>query len=531
MSLLALDKLSVTFHGGASSVEAVKNVSLNIRKGEFFALVGESGSGKSVSAQAIMRLLPDSAQIDGRILFDGEDITSMKEKALLGLRGKRIAMIFQEPMSALNPLHTIGRQIEEMIRLHQPELKGEARKDHLHELLDQVGLSKFKDRLDAFPHQLSGGERQRVMIAMAMANAPDLLIADEPTTALDVTLQAQILGLLKKLQQERNMSVLLITHDLTIVQNLADRVGVMQQGKLVEQGDVQTLFASPKEAYTKQLIEAIPKGRALPLPDNARQVLSCEALSVFYQQKTSFFTSGKHAVCAVDNASIQLHEGETLGIVGESGSGKTTLALSLLRLIPSQGPIVFLGGRIDQAKGAALRKLRSDLQIVFQDPYASLNPRLNILDIITEGLMVHHAHLSKSERLERANTILGSVGLEHAMLYRYPHEFSGGQRQRISIARAMILAPKVVVLDEPTSALDVSVQAQILELLKRFQTGQNIAYLFITHDLRVIRAISHRVAVMRAGEIIEHSPTDALFESPAHDYTKKLMETAFHTSV
>ncbi len=523
MSLISVQNLSVTFQSGETSVQAVRKLSFDIAQGEFVAIVGESGSGKSVTAQAIMRLLPGSTHISGQIQFDGEELTTLPESAMQRIRGKRIGMIFQEPMSALNPLHNIGRQIDEMLLTHQPNLGKAARLERLHRLLDDVGLEAFKSRMNAYPHQLSGGERQRVMIAMAMANDPELLIADEPTTALDVTLQAQILALLKKLQRERNLSVLMITHDLTIVQHLADRVCVMQQGELVESGPTQTLFYAAKEDYTKQLLSAIPKGSAVALPADAAALLSCENLNVFYQKKQGLFARKSVQNAAVKAASFSLKTGETLGLVGESGSGKSSLGLALLRLIQSEGPIVYLGKDISAVKGHALRELRSDLQIVFQDPYASLNPRMTVEQIVGEGLRVHQPHLNKAERRARAEQTLISVGLEPAMLSRYAHEFSGGQRQRISIARAMILAPKLVVLDEPTSALDVSVQSQVL---KKFQSEQHISYLFISHDLRVVRSISHRVMVMRQGEIIEHQDTEMLFENPQHDYTRTLIETS-----
>jgi microcin C transport system ATP-binding protein len=526
MSLVSVQNLSVTFQSGDTKVDVVRDLSFDIAQGQFVAIVGESGSGKSVTAQAIMRLLPSSTHISGQIQCDGEELTTLPESAMQRIRGKRIGMIFQEPMSALNPLHTIGRQIDEMLLTHQPDLSKSARLERLHGLLDDVGLEDFKTRLNAYPHQLSGGERQRVMIAMAMANNPELLIADEPTTALDVTLQAQILALLKKLQKARKLSVLMITHDLTIVQHLADRVIVMQHGTLVESGQTQNVFDAPKQAHTKQLLSAIPKGSAVPLAADASALLACEKLSVFYQKKQSLFARKSAIKAAVKEASFSLKSGETLGLVGESGSGKSSLGLALLRLIQSDGPIVYLGQDISTLNGRALRPLRADLQIVFQDPYASLNPRMTIEQIVGEGLRVHQPHLSKAQRRVHAEQTLISVGLEPEMLSRYAHEFSGGQRQRISIARAMILAPKLVVLDEPTSALDVSVQAQVLELLKKFQSEQQVSYLFISHDLRVVRSISHRVMVMRNGEIIEHQETENLFESAQHDYTRTLIETS-----
>lgn len=528
MSLLRVEHLSVTFATGDSHVAAVKDVSFELHKGEFLAIVGESGSGKSVTAHAIMRLLPDSAQIGGSIDFGGECLSALPEAAMRGVRGKRISMIFQEPMSALNPLHSIGRQIDEMFLTHQPQLSKSERLVRMQALLESVGLEAFAARLDAYPHQLSGGERQRVMIAIAMANDPEILIADEPTTALDVTLQAQILSLLKQLQQERNLSIIMITHDLTLVRNLADRVCVMQGGELVESAPTQQLFASPKAAYTKALLAAIAHGSAQPVAPDAIECLSCELLNVFYARKTGLWARSGDQSQAVKNVSLSIRSGETLGLVGESGSGKSSLGLALLRLIPSRGPIVFLGSRIDSLAPRTLRPLRSKLQIVFQDPYGSLNPRMNVGQIISEGLRVHQPNLSGRERLERAQQTLVSVGLDAAMVGRYPHEFSGGQRQRIAIARAMILQPKLVVLDEPTSALDVSIQGQILELLKRFQREQQISYIFISHDLRVVRAISHRIAVMKQGAIVELGETEAMFENPQHEYTRRLIQTAFH---
>lgn len=526
MSLLQVDALEVCFAQGNEQVTAVDALSFSVDKGECLAIVGESGSGKSVSAMAIMRLLPDNARQSGRIQLTGSELNGLTESQMQAVRGKRIGMVFQEPMSALNPLHPIGRQIDEMIRLHQPQCSKAQRLALLHDVLDQVGLGKFHDRLQAYPHQLSGGERQRVMIAMAIVNAPELLIADEPTTALDVTLQAQILTLLKKLQREREMGLMLITHDLTIVEHIADRVLVMRHGKAEETAPVQQLFRQPATSYSKQLLASVPKGEAVALAHDAKPVLSTDGLSVRYG-KSGGIGSASKKFTAVNSARLSLREGETLGIVGESGSGKSSLGLALLRLIASDGPILFLGQDITGLRGRALRALRQSMQIVFQDPYASLNPRLTVCDIVSEGLRVHQPALSASEREAKAAQALESVGLEVAMLYRLPHEFSGGQRQRISIARSIILSPRVIVLDEPTSALDVSVQAQVLELLKRFQQQEQLSYLFISHDLRVVRAISHNVIVMREGEIIEQAETHRLFEHPQHEYTRRLIRTAF----
>lgn len=522
MSLLHINDLSIRFPSQSEDRLAVHKASLSVAKGVWLALVGESGSGKSVTAQAILRLLPDYAHISGEIHFDGQDVLALTPSELRKLRGSRISMIFQEPMTALNPLHTIGRQISEIIDLHQKLNKADTHARVL-EVLEMVGLSHFASRLDAYPHQLSGGERQRVMIAMAMANRPDLLIADEPTTALDVTLQRQILRLLKELQQKHGMAILLITHDLTIVRQLADRVAIMKQGEVVEQGTAKEVFAAPKHNYTQALLASEPKGHALPLPANAPELLHCEQLKVHFPIRKGLLGRVHSHVKAVDGVSLQLKAGQTIGIVGESGSGKTTLGLALLRLISSNGPIVFMGTAIDGLPAAALRPLRKQMQLVFQDPFSSLNPRLCVGQIIGEGLRVHHPEISREQRRQRAGDMLERIGLSRDMWDRFPHEFSGGQRQRISIARAMILKPSLVVLDEPTSALDLTVQTQILELLKTFQREEGCAYLFISHDLRVIRTISHEVMVMHKGKVVEHQATEKLFESPQQDYTRELL--------
>lgn len=527
MSLLSIKDLSITFDIGRHTVEAVKNVSLDIRKGEMVALVGESGSGKSVTAHSIMQLLPSSANIlSGDIQFDNQALLHKPESAIRALRGTRISMIFQEPMSALNPLHTIGKQIAEVITIHNSYSRVK-QKNRINELLEMVGLEKFKNRLNAYPHQLSGGERQRVMIAMAMANQPDLLIADEPTTALDVTLQQQILSLLKELQVSQHMGILLITHDLTIVKRLADHVAIMRRGEIVEQGRIDSVFTAPKHDYTKILLSSEPKGSALPTPEDSKTVITTDKLKVHFPIKRGLLGRTVDYVKAVDGISLDLKSGQTIGIVGESGSGKTTLGLALLRLIKSDGPIVFLGHPIHIMHQYNLRHLRNEMQIVFQDPFASLNPRMSIGDIIAEGLEVHQPKQSKAERQARVASILEQVGLEKEMMPRYPHEFSGGQRQRINIARAMILKPKLVLLDEPTSALDLTVQSQIIDLLKQFQASDNLAYLFISHDLRVVKAISHKVIVMRHGKVVEQNDTYELFVNPHHEYTKMLIHAAF----
>ena len=527
MSALDIKQLSVSFRSGARTVHAVQDVSISLQKGELMALVGESGSGKSVTALAAMQLLPSNAShIEGEICIGEENILNASDRMLRTIRGKKIAMIFQEPMTALNPLHTIGKQLREMLSLHQP-LKRKEQDARISELLDMVGLEKFKDRLHTYPHQLSGGERQRVMIAMAMANNPDVLIADEPTTALDVTLQVQILSLLKKLQKSHDMAILLITHDLTIVKKMAERVAIMQQGKIVETGDTKAIFAAPSHPYTQHLLSCEPKGPPLPIPADAAEMMATNELKVHFPIKKGLLRRTVDHVRAVDGITAHIRAGETLGIVGESGSGKTTLGLALLRLIPSDGPIVFCGESIDTYNSKALRRMRSDMQLVFQDPFSSLNPRMSVGDIIAEGLQVHFPALSRDERTSRVCALLEKVGLEANMADRYPHEFSGGQRQRIGIARAMILKPKFVVLDEPTSALDLSVQTQIIDLLKTFQKEDQLGYMFISHDLRVVKAISHRLIVMRNGKVVESGDAASLFEQPQSDYTKLLMDAAF----
>ncbi|MDX1975040.1 MAG: dipeptide ABC transporter ATP-binding protein [Rickettsiales bacterium] len=521
MTLLAIDNLHVTFPG----TEAVKGVSFSIARGEMVALVGESGSGKSLTALSCLQLQPHEARLQGQVLFEGGDLLKASPHMIKAIRGKRVGMIFQEPMTALNPLHTVRRQISEMF--HDQKLSDAQIHTRLLELLEQVGLAHFKDRLDAYPHQLSGGERQRVMIAMAIANKPDLLIADEPTTAVDVTIQAKILKLIKELQLSMGMAVLFITHDLTVVRRLADKVVVMSKGEVVEQGPVKQVFTAPAHPYTQHLLASEPKGSPAPAPLDAKPVISCDKLKVYFPIRKGILRRVHGEVKAVKELSISIAESSTLGVVGESGSGKTTLGFALLRLIKSDGKIVFLGESTEQLRGQALRGLRNRMQMVFQDPYASLNPRMTIRQIIDEGLALHYPELRPGQRLEEIERILEEVGMPSNILERYPHEFSGGQRQRISIARAMVLKPKFVVLDEPTSALDLTIQSQIIELLKSFQQRYGLSYMFISHDLRVVRAISHHIAVLRGGELVEYADTNSIFTQPKTDYTKTLIEAAF----
>lgn len=522
MTLLSIDKLSVTF----GQFRAVHDMTLSIHPGEMLALVGESGSGKSITALSVMGLLPPGAHATGSVRFQEGELLGASEMRMRSLRGNRIGMIFQEPLTALNPLHTIGRQIGEVLKIHQRSTP-EQRRARVAELMEHVGLAYLISRMDAYPHQLSGGERQRVMIAMAIANRPDLLIADEPTTAVDVTVQRTILELLKRLQREMNMAMLFITHDLTIVRRLSDSVAVMKEGRVVEAGPVRDLFDTPYHPYTKHLLSCEPKGPAVALPKKPAELLHCEDLKVYFPIKSGLFRRTKGYVKAIDGVTLSVSEGETLGIVGESGSGKTTLGFALLRLAPSQGKIVFLGNAIDSVRGAPLTALRRHMQPVFQDPYGSLNPRMPIGDIIGEGLLVHEPLISPEARARLVAEVLTEVGLPPDIQHRYPHEFSGGQRQRISIARALILKPKLIVLDEPTSALDLSVQSQIVALLKELQVKHRLSYLFISHDLRVVRAIAHRIAVMKQGKIVEQAHGEALFTSPREPYTKHLIEAAF----
>ncbi|NUS21132.1 MAG: ABC transporter ATP-binding protein [Mesorhizobium sp.] len=527
-ALLSVQDLSVAFAQGGKQSIAVDHISFDIAKGETVALVGESGSGKSVSALSVLKLLPYPAAShpSGKILFGGADLLAMNEKALRGVRGNKITMIFQEPMTSLNPLHTIEQQIVEVLQLHQGLRDAPARSRTL-ELLTEVGIRDPQKRLDAYPHQLSGGQRQRVMIAMALANEPELLIADEPTTALDVTVQAQILELLAKLKSRKGMSLLFITHDLGIVRRIADRVCVMTKGKIVESGPTREIFANPQHAYTKHLLAAEPKGKPPAANPGAKAVMTGKDIKVWFPIKKGFFRTTVDHVKAVDGIDVTVRAGQTLGVVGESGSGKTTLGLALARMISSNGTINFNGRDINQLSFSAMRPLRRELQIVFQDPFGSLSPRLSVSEIIEEGLKIHEPKLSPDERDDKVVAVLKEVGLDPETRHRYPHEFSGGQRQRVAIARAMVLNPRFVMLDEPTSALDMSVQAQVVDLLRNLQAKHNLAYLFISHDLKVVRALANDVIVMRNGQIMEAGPSEQIFSSPQTDYTRALMAAAF----
>ncbi|MFO0993561.1 MAG: ABC transporter ATP-binding protein [Hyphomicrobiales bacterium] len=530
--LLDIRDLSVAFRQGGRTTVAVDHVSFSINKGETLALVGESGSGKSVSALSILKLLPypPAEHPSGEIYFNGKELLRSDEAELRKVRGNKITIIFQEPMTSLNPLHTVERQISEILEIHQRVTGAKARQTVI-ELLTKVGIRDPETRLQDFPHQLSGGQRQRVMIAMALANKPDLLIADEPTTALDVTVQAQILKLLKDLQKEFGMAMLLITHDLGIVRRMADNVCVMQHGKIVEAGPTEKIFSDPQHPYTRMLLSAEPKGSPPKSDPSAPVVMETKGLKVWFPIKRGFFRKVVGYIKAVDGVDATVRAGQTLGVVGESGSGKTTLGLALLRLISSQGPIVYLGKRIDGFAAREMRPLRKELQIVFQDPYGSLSPRLSILQIVEEGLIVQGKDLSADERRARVAKALSEVGLDPETMDRYPHEFSGGQRQRIAIARALALEPKFIVLDEPTSALDMSVQAQIVDLLRELQKKHNLAYLFISHDLKVVRALANEVIVMRNGLAVETGPAAQIFDAPQSEYTKALIAAAFQLKV
>ena len=526
--LLSVRDLSIAFHQGGRETLAVDKVSFTLERGKTLALVGESGSGKSITALSIVKLLGATSATypSGHVFFKGDDLLLADEDRLREVRGNEITMVFQEPMTSLNPLHSIEKQIGEILELHG--MRGEVQlRQRVIELLSEVGIPDPATRLSAYPHQLSGGQRQRVMIAMALANRPDLFIADEPTTALDVTVQAQILKLLKELQAKLGMAMLFITHDLGIVRKIADDVCVMQKGRIVESGPVDEVFQNPQHAYTKALLAAEPKGTPAPANPDARPIVSAEDIKVWFPIKRGFMRRTIGHVKAVDGISLTVREGETVGVVGESGSGKTTLGLALLRLIRSEGPIAYLGSRIDGLGSKDMRPLRRHMQIVFQDPYGSLSPRMSVADIVEEGLAVQDKGLSAAQRREIVARALADTGLDPASMDRYPHEFSGGQRQRIAIARAMALNPKFVVLDEPTSALDMSVQAQIVDLLRDLQKQRNLAYLFISHDLKVVRALASELIVMRNGKVVESGPAKDIFAAPKNDYTRTLFAAAF----
>jgi microcin C transport system ATP-binding protein len=526
--LLDVRDLSVAFrHGGGTSV-AVDHISFEIRRGQCVALVGESGSGKSVSALSILKLLPypTASHPSGSIHFKGRELIDLSEREIRSLRGNDISIIFQEPMTSLNPLHTIEAQIGEILQLHG-SIRGSMARARILELLTQVGIPDPESRLGSYPHQLSGGQRQRVMIAMALANEPDLLIADEPTTALDVTVQAQILALLAEIRARLGMSLLFITHDLGIVRRIADVVCVMNNGKIVEQGPVEQVFTAPKHRYTQALLAAEPKPDPAPPRPAAPVVISTSDLKVWFPIKRGLMRSTVGHIKAVDGVSLTVRKGETLGVVGESGSGKTTLGLALLRLISSQGPIVFLSKDIQGLRFKAMRPFRRDMQIVFQDPFGALSPRMSVGDIVAEGLSVHQRALSEADRELRVIKALTDVGLDPETRFRYPHEFSGGQRQRISIARAVVLEPSFVVLDEPTSALDMLFQAQMVDLLRELQRKHDLTYVFISHDLRVVASLASHLIVMRNGKVVEEGPASELFKHPKTDYTRALFAAAF----
>ncbi|MEX4006487.1 ABC transporter ATP-binding protein [Neoaquamicrobium sediminum] len=526
--LLSVRDLSVAFTQGGAQNLAVDRVSFDIARGETVALVGESGSGKSVSALSVLKLLPYPAASHpwGEILFHGENLLAGGEKELRKVRGNKITMIFQEPMTSLNPLHTIEQQIGEILKIHRGMGDKQARARTL-ELLHEVGIQQPERRLGAYPHQLSGGQRQRVMIAMSLANEPELLIADEPTTALDVTVQAQILELLDELKKKNGMSMLFITHDLGIVRRIADKVCVMTKGRIVEAGPTSEIFENPQHEYTRHLLAAEPKGTAPKANPDAETVMTGDDIKVWFPIKQGFFRNTVDYVKAVDGIDVVVKAGQTLGVVGESGSGKTTLGLALSRMISSEGRIMLGQKEIDGYSFKQMRPLRSEMQIVFQDPFGSLSPRMSVSEIIEEGLKIHEPNLSVDERDAMVVDVLGEVGLDPATRFRYPHEFSGGQRQRIAIARAMVLKPRFVMLDEPTSALDMSVQAQVVDLLRDLQKKHDLAYLFISHDLKVVRALSNHVIVMRNGKVVEQGSTEQIFENPQTDYTRALIAAAF----
>ncbi|HEX4366668.1 MAG TPA: ABC transporter ATP-binding protein [Rhodopila sp.] len=522
MSLVSVEDLTVSFGGRP----VVDGVSFTLDRGETLALVGESGSGKSLTALSLLQLLPPGATCDGRVVMDGQSMIGAGDKVLRRLRGGIAGMIFQEPMTSLNPLTRIGQQIAEAVQLHQRTTSAAARARVI-KLLHEVGFPDAAHRLDAFPHQLSGGQRQRVMIAMALANDPALLIADEPTTALDVTIQAQILKLLAAEKSARGLALLLISHDLAIVRRYADRVCVMKDGVVVEAGTVSDVFDSPQHSYTQMLLAAEPRGRPQPLRAGVPTLMQGSDVKVHFAIRRGILRRPVGHVRAVDGVNVVVHEGETVGLVGESGSGKSTMGYALLRLVTAEGCIRFDGSDLAELDKKQLRRLRADMQIVFQDPFGSLSPRLTVAEIIAEGLSVHEPALSRTERGKRVAAALEEVGLASNIGDRYPHEFSGGQRQRVAIARAMVLKPRFVVLDEPTSALDMSVQAQIVDLLQQLQQDHHLGYLFISHDLKVVRALAHRIVVLRGGKVVEEGPAEDVLARPRHDYTRALMAAAF----
>ncbi|WP_226780269.1 ABC transporter ATP-binding protein [Oceaniglobus trochenteri] len=522
--VLRVRNLNVTFRQDGAETHAVRGVSFEVGKGETVALVGESGSGKSVTALSTVSLLGDSAHSTGSIRYGDTEMIGAPESELRRVRGNDISFIFQEPMTSLNPLHTLEKQLAESLALHQG-LRGQKARDRIIALLTQVGINDPETRLGAYPHQLSGGQRQRVMIAMALANGPDLLIADEPTTALDVTIQAQILDLLDELKRKERLSMLFITHDLGIVRKIADRVCVMKDGEIVEHGPTAEIFGNPQHDYTRMLLGAEDTGLPEPVPEDAEEIVRTEDLRIWFPIQRGLLKRTVGHVKAVNAASLSVRRGETMGIVGESGSGKTTLALAIMRLIPSEGPIVFMGSNIQGLRGRDMRSVRSAMQIVFQDPYGSLSPRMTVEQIIAEGLTIHGTRDGRDKRTMVAE-IMAEVGLDPATMHRYPHEFSGGQRQRIAIARAMILRPLLVVLDEPTSALDMTVQVQIVKLLRDLQQKYGLAYIFISHDLKVVRGLSHRVMVMKQGDVVEQGEAEQVFSNPRSEYTRMLLAAA-----
>lgn len=526
--VLEISQLSIAFHQGAQRTQALNDVNLTLYAGETFALVGESGSGKSVTVQAILKLLPRSITEyqSGKILFEGKDLLQCNEAELRAIRGNRIGMIFQEPLTALNPLHTVAKQIGEVLQLHKG-LKGAAARKRIIELLQLVGIPDPENRLNSYPHQLSGGQRQRVMIAMALANDPGILIADEPTTALDVTIQKQVMQLLLELQQKLGMTILIITHDLGVVRRYAHRVGVMTQGRIVETNTTEALFEHPEHPYTRMLLDAEPKGDPNPRPSDAPTVMEANSLRVWFPIKRGVFKRTVGHIKAVDDISFRIARGATLGVVGESGSGKTTLVQALLKLIRSDGAIRFQGTNLVPLKNNEVRPLRRKMQIVFQDPFSSLSPRMSVEEIIREGLDIHQIG-EQGEREQRVINAMQEVGLDPATRHRFPHEFSGGQRQRIAIARALIMEPELIVLDEPTSALDRSIQAQVIELLRHLQRKHGFAYIFISHDLKVVKALAHDVLVLKDGKTIEQGPAEQIFTSPQSTYTRELLSSAFN---